>query len=269
MKIKFYANTAQGKRPRQEDNFTILDFPTTGQQIAAVADGMGGHPKGAEASCAAISPLQQLFGSTAFRSGEEVAKEMRRVMRMADDAVAGALSFFYEQLLRQLGFTETADIGNYRHGPGSTLTVVAAHPDAPYQLVLGHIGDSRAYLLRQREEDGALGIKQLTRDHSEGPYIDRALGNWDSDRSVRSNWQLDENGKPTPYDVSIVKVRTGDMILLCSDGIHGVLSDQQILSALHAPFHLSHEGLPAAVVRDALNAGSSDNCTVVLGVVES
>lgn len=257
MKITFYANTAQGKRPRQEDNFTILDFPTTGQQIAAVADGMGGHPKGAEASCAAISPLQQLFGSTAFRSGEEAAKEMRKVMRMADDAVT------------QLGFTETADIDNYRHGPGSTLTVVAAHSDAPFQVVLGHIGDSRAYLLRQREEDGVLGIQQITRDHSEGPYIDRALGNWDIDQSEDSNWQLDENGKPTPYDVSIVKLRTGDMILLCSNGIHGVLSDQQILSAIHAPFHLSHEGLPAAVVRDALNAGSSDNCTVVLGVVES
>jgi PPM family protein phosphatase len=149
---------------------------------------------------------------------------------------------------------------------------VAAHPDAPFQVVLGHIGDSRAYLLRKREEDGALSIKpikQITRDHSEGPYIDRALGNWDSDRSVRSEWQLDENGKPSPYDVSIVKVRTGDMILLCSDGIHGVLSDEQILSATHIPFSLGFEALPAAVVRDALNAGSSDNCTVVLGIVES
>jgi len=257
MKITFYAHTAQGKRPRQEDNFTILDFPTTGQQIAAVADGMGGHPKGAEASCAAINPLQQLFRTYAFRSDQERVAEVRKIMRMADDAVT------------QLGFTETADIDNYRHGPGSTLTLVAAHSDAPFQVVLGHIGDSRAYLLRQREEDGALAIKQITRDHSEGPYIDRALGNWDIDRSEDSDWQIDENGKPTPYDVSIVKVRTGDMILLCSDGIHGVLSDKRILSATHVPFHLSHEGLPAAVVRDALAAGSSDNCTVVLGVVES
>ena len=171
MKITFYAHTAQGKRQEQQDSFLVLDFPTTGQQIAAVADGMGGHPKGAAASLAAINPLQQLFKVDAF-SEKEAIIAMRQVMRVADNDVTA------------LGFAETADIDNYRSGPGSTLTVVTAHPKEPYQLVLGHIGDSRAYLFRS--EGGVLFMKQLTRDHSEGPYIDRALGNWDTDRSQRS-----------------------------------------------------------------------------------
>jgi len=257
MKITFYAHTAQGKRPRQEDNFTILDFPTTGQQIAAVADGMGGHPRGADASREAIEPFRQVFAPTAFRSEKEATAEMRRVMRLADDAVT------------RLGLEDPADIGNYRFGPGSTLTVVAAHPAAPYQLVLGHIGDSRAYLFRA--EQGGLVLTHLTRDHSEGPYIDRALGNWDSDRSVQSGneWQLDDNGKPSPYDVRIVKVQPGDMILLCSDGVHGVLGDEPIVDAFCLSVIAGAAAIPPALVDDALNAGSSDNCTVVLGVVES
>lgn len=250
MKITFYAHTAQGKRQEQQDSFLVLDFPTTGQQIAAVADGMGGHPKGAAASLAAINPLQQLFKVDAF-SEKEAIIAMRQVMRVADNDVTA------------LGFTETADIDNYRSGPGSTLTVVTAHPKEPYQLVLGHIGDSRAYLFRS--EGGVLFMKQLTRDHSEGPYIDRALGNWDTDRSQRSLWQMDENGKPTPYDVSIVKAQTGDIILLCTDGIHGVLSDALIRDAVYISER--SDALPRAVVNCALNAGSTDNCTVVVGVV--
>lgn len=253
MKITFYAHTAQGKRQEQQDSFLVLDFPTTGQQIAAVADGMGGHPKGAAASLAAINPLQQLFRADASPSEKEAAIAMRQVMRVADNDVTA------------LGFRETADIDNYRSGPGSTLTVVTAHPKEPYQLVLGHIGDSRAYLLRPREYDGLLRIKKLTRDHSEGPYIDRALGNWDTDRSQRSLWQMDENGKPTPYDVSIAKVQTGDVILLCTDGIHGAISDELIRDAVYISER--SDALPRAVVNCALNAGSTDNCTVVVGVV--
>ena len=257
MKITFYAHTAQGKRQEQQDSFLVLDFPTTGQQIAAVADGMGGHPKGAAASLAAINPLQQLFRVDASPSEKEAIIAMRQVMRVADEDVAG------------LGFRDVPDThpfspdAHYRSGPGSTLTVVTAHPKEPYQLVLGHIGDSRAYLFRS--EGGVLFMKQLTRDHSEGPYIDRALGNWDTDRSQRSLWQMDENGKPTPYDVSIVKVQTGDVILLCTDGIHGVLSDALIRDAVYISERSG--ALPRAVVNCALNAGSTDNCTVVVGVV--
>lgn len=248
MKITFYAHTAQGKRPDQQDSFLMLGDSALGLQIAAVADGMGGYPRGADASREAINPFREIFVPTAFRSEQEAVSEMRRVMRVADDAVT------------RLGLMGTAD-NNYRLGPGSTLTTVAAHPDAPFQVILGHIGDSRAYLLRSGS------IKQLTRDHTRGYGIDRALGNWSTDRSQSSLWHFDGNGKPTPYDVEVVKVQTGDMILLCTDGIHGVLSDEQILSATHIPFSLGFEALPAAVVRDALNAGSTDNCTVVVGVV--
>ena len=248
MKITFYAHTAQGKRQEQQDSFLMLGDSALGLQIAAVADGMGGHPRGADAGREAINPFREIFVPTAFRSEQEAVAEMRRVMRVADDAVT------------RLGLMGTAD-NNYRLGPGSTLTVVAAHPDAPFQVILGHIGDSRAYLLRRR------GIKQLTRDHTRGYGIDRALGNWSTDRSQSSLWHFDGNGKPTPYDVEAVKVQTGDTILLCTDGIHGVLSDEQILTATHIPFSLGFEALPAAVVRDALNAGSTDNCTVVVGVV--
>ena len=248
MKITFYAHTAQGKRQEQQDSFLMLGDSALGLQIAAVADGMGGHPRGADASREVINPFRKILRPDAFRSEQEAVAEMRRVMRVADDAVT------------RLGLMGTAD-NNYRLGPGSTLTAVAAHPDAPFQVILGHIGDSRAYLLRSGS------IKQLTRDHTQGYGIDRALGNWSTDRSQSSLWHFDGNGKPTPYDVEVVKVQTGDTILLCTDGIHGVLSDEQILTATHIPFSLGFEALPAAVVRDALNAGSTDNCTVVVGVV--
>jgi serine/threonine protein phosphatase PrpC len=84
-----------------------------------------------------------------------------------------------------------------------------------------------------------------------------------------NEWQLDDNGKPSPYDVRIVKVQPGDMILLCSDGVHGVLGDEPIVDAFCLSVIAGAAAIPPALVDNALNAGSSDNCTVVLGVVES
>ena len=63
MKITFYAHTAQGKRQEQQDSFLVLDFPTTGQQIAAVADGMGGHPKGLQPALQPLTRCSSCSGS--------------------------------------------------------------------------------------------------------------------------------------------------------------------------------------------------------------
>jgi serine/threonine protein phosphatase PrpC len=215
-------------RPANEDSFLLR------RGLYAVCDGMGGARAGEVASEMACLGLVSLDPAS---SGK---KELRTAVVNTNQAIVSR-SLAEDHLL----------------GMGTTLTA-AMFKDG--SLILAHVGDSRAYLFR----DGDL--VQLTNDHSwvgemvrrgeltaeqaavhpHRSVITRALG---TDREVEP-------------DVKEVEVAEGDRILLCSDGLTGMVSDEQIaalLAGTDAP-----QAAADALAKAALAGGGEDNVTVVV-----
>jgi protein phosphatase len=234
MKLVAGASSDVGQvREKNEDSFLVDDRLS----LFAVADGMGGHRGGAVASSTSLEALR-----AAFASGQDMADAIKR---------ANAAVF------------ETAADEPLLEGMGTTLTAVQALGDA--SVLVGHVGDSRAYLihegaLRQVTEDHSL-VEELVREgrltkeqaeiHPQRSIITRALG-VDPDIDV---------------DVHPIDVVPGDRILLCSDGLTTMLRDRDIERVARLEPDPRHA---ADRLVDAANeAGGEDNITVlVLDVVE-
>jgi len=233
-------------RPMNEDSGTAIALPEGG--LFVVADGMGGHNAGDVASQMAVRLLQENYLSHLPQKGDAPRRPTpERLVRTL------------EEVNRQV-YAEASRPD--RRGMGTTLTALAV--DGPNALI-ANVGDSRVYLLR-----GGV-LTRLTRDHSwvaeqqrRGLLSEEEARNhrW---RSVISN-ALGSTGD-LKLDLSGLKLEAGDLFLLCSDGLTGVLEDDQL-----APF-LSAELPLERVVRnliDAANAGGGpDNITALLVRVES
>ena len=217
------------------------DAMYAGPRLLAVADGMGGHAAGEVASRVAIETVAGLDldppGSdliTALRDAVDAANAYLRDMVAADNALEGM---------------------------GTTLTALLS---AGARLGLVHVGDSRAYLLR----DGAL--QQITHDHTfvqslvdEG-RISPEEASTHPQRSMITR-ALDGRGE-VELDLSVREARAGDRYLLCTDGLSGVVSEETMRDALTRP---DPQEACDRLVELALRAGGPDNVTcIVADIVE-
>jgi len=213
--------------------------------LAILADGMGGYNGGEVASGMAIALLQASFGRWLAHAGPTAhVRAVRRALQAGTDEANGAIL--------------EAGIANVQlQGMGTTLVLAAF---GPQRVVIGHIGDSRCYRLRDAKLD------QLTRDHSllqeqldagmitpeqaaQSPHrnlVTRALG---IERSV--DLEMHEHG-----------ARVGDLYLLCSDGLSEMVSDAEISTVLLQNCDLSEKAL--LLVAMANDNGGRDNISVVL-----
>ncbi|GAA4190601.1 protein phosphatase 2C domain-containing protein [Gryllotalpicola kribbensis] len=229
--LRTAAGTDAGRHRRGNEDAFLADFP-----VYIVADGMGGHDAGAVASAAVVRAFSPLVGRDDVRP-DEVADAMRR----AHQTVA-ALS------------------DRTRRGAGSTLTgvVQVRHDGAPYWLVL-NVGDSRVYRVV-----GAR-FERMTIDHS---YMQEQLdaGNLtpeEAETFEHRNVITRAVGAPdSPADYWVHPVEPGERILICSDGLHGELSEPELYDVL------AQHGDPGeavdALMQLALDHGGHDNITVVL-----
>jgi len=264
------AATHQGHvRENNEDSYFLMRFGRSLEKIATnleeyfleenyaitgygflVADGMGGMAAGDVASRMAICKLIELVMDTsdwtlALKRNKDVKTVFDRMTRR-----------FYEidQALK-----DEAQNNNTLYGMGTTLTVAGTLGN---DLVLGHVGDSRAYLLRGDT------FRQLTRDHTLAQLlIESGVANSDdpAPRSMRhvltaAIGSLDERIEP---QVQRFRLRGGDQLLLCSDGLTEMVDDKLIASVLResGSAQLACDNL----IDLALGAGGTDNITVVLG----
>jgi protein phosphatase len=254
MHTRFAGMTDTGLlREHNEDSFLLL--PEYG--IVAVADGMGGHRSGDVASQLAVSTLSDFFevvvgrdGTWPFPADPEKSDEENYVitgLRLANRRI-------FDRSLRTI-----ADFGM-----GTTI-VAAVFSRAADRVTLGHVGDSRCYRIR-----GA-AIEQLTRDHS---LI--------SDARHMAPWMTDEEMSQLPPNVITralgiredvtVDVRTeltevGDVYLLCSDGLSGLVPDEQIGEIVAQAGSL--EQACKNLIDRANFFGGTDNITAVLARVEA
>jgi protein phosphatase len=255
--IEIFGKTDVGLiREHNEDNFLVADV-TAGLRtndgktpikvklgekgaLLLVCDGMGGAAAGEVASQMAVDSIYEALNAAEPQPRDAFARLVRRSVELANERI----------------FIQSRDNQSER-GMGTTCTVAALVDST---LVVGQIGDSRCYILR----DGKLA--QVTKDQSLA-------------------WQLIEAGAMTPEEakafehaniilqalgvqervevvLSQVDLRRGDIALLCSDGLHGPVSDEELLAVLVMETDL--EKAAQTLIQKALDRDGPDNITVVL-----
>ena len=227
------------KRSHNEDAFLVM--PESG--LFCVADGLGGHASGEVASRIAVEEMAAYFRATdAEPAGGAHEDRVAEAIRRANQAI----------LARARAEPELV-------GMGTTLVAGYFAEDGP--LVVAHVGDSRAYLFREGElrrltEGHSLLQDFIRQSHPSAAEIDAFPH---KNVIVRAVGMRDD----VAVDLSRVSVREGDVLLLCCDGLFGMLPDEQMAEILREE---GGEILRAnQLLVDAANeAGGSDNVTSVL-----
>jgi len=230
-----------------DENFLEKSYGITGYGLL-VADGLGGMAAGEIASNLAIAKLVELIVETpdwvlALKKNKDVRTVLQR------------MSERFVHIDKILGEEAQADAA--LQGMGTTLTVAGTLGN---DLVLGHVDDSRAYLLR-----GA-SLRQLTKDHTLAQaLIDAGVANYDdpAPRSMRHvlTAAIGSLGEREPQ-VDRFILRSGDQLLLCTDGLTEVVEDQLIAEVLREAS--SAQRACQNLVDLALSGGETDNITLVL-----
>lgn len=232
--MNFASKSITGKRSRNEDCALILQ--TERVQACAVSDGMGGHAAGEMASKTAVESLQDWLGVP----DAEPVSLLRRAFLQANDKVY-TLSYSDPSMF----------------GMGCTLVAAMLHPDTFYAA---NVGDSRLYLFHGNT------IRQITKDHSfVAELVMRGIITPEEAKThPRRNLITRAIGTDESVEVDLFceDWKAGDILLLCSDGLCGVLTDAQLASHLMDAADLS--AACDSLVQHALDAGSTDNITVVL-----
>jgi serine/threonine protein phosphatase PrpC len=217
--------------------------------LLAVADGIGGHRGGDVASTMAVVGMENLLvnsiGWLCQMHGEGVLKELHQALRTTDRWVE-------QEAGRQPQF----------HGMGTTLTVAYV---SDRTLFIAHAGDSRCYLQRQGR------LERLTRDHTlvaelvtSGSLTPEQAAHHEM-RNIVLNSVGGGNSAVQP-EVHQHALQSGDLLLLCTDGLTGMVSDEEISGVLANAG--STEVACRALVDRANERGGTDNITVVIGRFE-
>ena len=237
MRISCAGNTDVGVvRSGNEDSFLL----NCAGGMFIVADGMGGHAAGEVASEMAVNIVSKELGSLRGLSDAEAASRMRSAIRKANAAI-------FDRTLAEQD----------KRGMGTTATVMVLFSR---RYLIGQVGDSRAYLLRSGD------LLQLTKDHS---YVQE---------QVDAGLLTPEQARTHPYsnvitrcvganedvapDIYFGNLERGDVVLLASDGLTGMLEDQQLATIMSA--EENPETAVNKMIADANRRGGLDNITAIV-----
>jgi PPM family protein phosphatase len=220
--------------------------------LLAVADGMGGHKAGEVASSLAIETVHTFVRLT--REDDKFTWPFGFDSRLsyAANCLVTAMRLANRRVFK------AADSRDEYTGMGTTLTVVLVSGDT---LTWASVGDSRLYLLRGgRLERLTTDDSWVARLQAEVPAVDRSSIAAHPMRNVLTKVV----GAAADLEVTAAErpLAVGDLLLLCSDGLHGLVPDEAIAPLLAAG---TVEQAAAQLIQRALERGGSDNVTVVLG----
>ena len=218
-------------------------FADPAQGIFIVSDGMGGGPAGGLASEVVVRTLPGLL------------RNRQKDLEEAGAAAADVISQILCQLSAQLTDQVHGELG--LEGMGATVVLAAVRGN---RAMIAHMGDSRAYLLRNR------AFVQLTHDHSIVQLlVDNHEITPEQARDYPERGRLTRfvgmPGEPLP-EVGPHELKDGDTLLLCTDGINTMLNDEEILRILMQ--YLNPNDACRALVDAANAAGGRDNATVLV-----
>lgn len=233
--LRFAARSEIGlvRKNNEDSGFAATD-------LAIVADGMGGHAAGELASAATVASVVNVA---------KLAKNADEVLSHLADAVITAGEYIADVVSGNREFT----------GMGTTMTVIALRGD---RIALAHVGDSRAYLMRDGE------FQQITKDHTFVQTLVDAGEITLEEAAVHPRRNLMMRAidgiHAVEVDLSVREAKIGDRLLLCSDGLCGVVPEEEIRIALSA------QDLTSSVtelIDSAIAAGAPDNVTVIVADV--
>jgi PPM family protein phosphatase len=228
------AASDRGQRQENQDRFLVAP------PVFAVADGMGGHVGGAQASEHAVARLTEVAHAPMV-----IVDAIRTALEQADKDI--------------LAFGESVDA---QSKPGTTVAGLALteHDGAPSWLGF-HIGDSRIY----RWSPGH-GLEQISKDHSvvqalvdAGAITEERALTHPQRHMITKALGFGDRGAP---DFLLLPVEGGQRFLVCSDGLTGELSDERIAELMASD--LDEQSLAEQLVAEAVQDGAQDNVTVVL-----
>jgi protein phosphatase len=212
-------------------------------RFSIVADGMGGHAGGEEASQIAIKTIKEYIDRN-WNDAAEIGQLLEESLLAANQAIVED----------QVSNPQRADMG-------TTAVLILFQGE---QVWAAHVGDSRLYrfrddVLTQITEDDtwvarAMKMNQLTADEARTHPLRHVLSHCLGRRDLRQ------------VNIRTIDIKAGDLVLLCSDGLTEEVSDEEMITYLQSK---SLEELPKTLVEAAKNNGGSDNITVVLGMVEA
>lgn len=226
-------------RSVNEDRAVICEM--AGCTLAIVADGMGGHQAGDTASQMTVEMLRlSLQSLTPDMPEEERSAALEEAIRQANATVF-----------------EMASKKEHYHGMGTTVT--AALTDGK-ELMIGHIGDSRAYIINPAE------CRQLTEDHTLVNELVKTgqISLEEAATHPRRNVLTRALGTDEEVEVDLIRCewQEGDVLLLCSDGLSNHVTERVMQETLLSGMTLQEKA--EFLVERALEAGGDDNITVVL-----
>lgn len=239
--MRMVSRTDVGRIRTVNEDRAVVQRLASGYSLAIVADGMGGHQAGDVASQMAIEIIgQELEKIPALIPLEECRQRLVSAVRTANEQI-------YQVSVEQEQYK----------GMGTTVVAALA---ADKDMLIAHIGDSRAYKLNGET------LIQLTADHSLVNELVKSgqITPEEASYHPRRNVLLRALGTEPEIetDVTHVELVPGDVFVLCSDGLSNLIESATIASILH-----HHENLETAaeqLIRSALQAGGDDNITVVL-----
>ena len=213
-----------------------------GKHFLLVADGMGGHAAGELASSTTVAIVAQVDGIR--EKLEDLEKQLLEIPKVISKELKNAINK-----------------DPSRSGMGTTLTTVVLHDNS---LRVVHVGDSRAYLIRDKQ------IRAITKDQT---YIKSLIDNNEITlEEAKTHPQrslllqaIDGLTEATAF-IDSVEVIAGDKLVLCSDGLTNVVSDQEILQIVN---QFEYVGAVSALIEKSLENGGPDNITVIVAEVVS
>jgi protein phosphatase len=208
-----------------------------GKHFLLVADGMGGHAAGELASSTTVAVVAQVDNNK--EKFEDLESKLIEIPKVITKELKNAINK-----------------DSSRAGMGTTLTAAVIQEN---QLKISHVGDSRAYLVRNKQ------ISRITKDQT---YIQSLIDNKEITESEAKNHPqrslllqaIDGITESMPVTTS-TEILENDKILLCSDGLTNVVTDEEILEIVN---QFDYVGAVSALIEKALESGGPDNITVIV-----
>jgi len=252
MRVRFSGDTNIGmKRQHNEDSFLIPDF----ERVVVVADGMGGHASGEVASGMAVESVGEYLHATLEPPIVTWPFKLDTGLRNDTQRLVVAIKHANQRIY------ETSQAEESKRGMGTTIVAALFNED---RVIVAHVGDSRCYRYRRNQ------LIQLTEDHSLlNDYMKmKRLSGEDGARFTQKNVIVRALGmkESVQVDTLIDQPQLDDVYLLCSDGLSGMVSDQEMADLLRRESDLDRAC--DTLIKMANAAGGTDNITVILARIE-